>query len=105
MGNTIARISNWVSQPRIRRKLLIGLGVAAAILVLVPLGVATAGFGPAGIIAGSVAAGLQSALYGGLVPAGGLFAGLTSVAMTGVVMEMVAVPAAVAGVVGSVALL
>ncbi|KAG9081236.1 hypothetical protein FS749_007811 [Ceratobasidium sp. UAMH 11750] len=96
---------NWVSQPHIRRRLLIGLGVGATILVLVPLGVATMGFGPAGIIGGSVAAGLQSALYGGFVPAGGAFATLTSVAMTGSVMEMVALPAAAIGGIGSAALL
>ncbi|KAG9091158.1 hypothetical protein FRC06_000684 [Ceratobasidium sp. 370] len=102
MGNTMTRIYNWASQPHIRR-LLIGLGVGVAILVLVPVGVATAGFGPAGIIAGSAAAALQSALYGGLVPAGGWFAGLTSAAMTGTVVQMVAVPAAM-GVVGPIVL-
>ena len=41
------------------------------------------GFGPGGIIAGTIAAGIQSVIYGAAVPAGGWFAGLTSMAMTG----------------------
>ncbi|KAG8774457.1 hypothetical protein FRC12_001968 [Ceratobasidium sp. 428] len=101
MGNVVTRISTWVSQPHVRRALLIGLGVGAAILVMVPLAVVTAGFGPAGIIAGSAAAGLQAALYGAAVPASGVFAGLTSAAMTGTLVEMAVVPAAI-GALGAV---
>ncbi|KAI1800284.1 hypothetical protein F4811DRAFT_44061 [Daldinia bambusicola] len=41
------------------------------------------GFGPAGVMAGSFAAAFQSVMYGGFTPAGGLFAGLTSLAMLG----------------------
>jgi len=32
------------------------------------------GFGSAGVVQGSIAAGIQAALYGAAVPAGGLFA-------------------------------
>ncbi|OTB01762.1 hypothetical protein M426DRAFT_14217 [Hypoxylon sp. CI-4A] len=42
-----------------------------------------AGFGPAGVIPGSLAAAFQSAMYGGFTPAGGIFATLTSLAMLG----------------------
>ncbi|KAI0851159.1 hypothetical protein F5Y00DRAFT_259700 [Daldinia vernicosa] len=41
------------------------------------------GFGSEGVIAGSLAAAFQSAMYGGFTPAGGIFASLTSLAMLG----------------------
>lgn len=41
------------------------------------------GFGPLGVGAGSLAAAFQSVVYGGFVPAGGLFASLTSMGMLG----------------------
>ncbi|KAI1473113.1 uncharacterized protein F4812DRAFT_454930 [Daldinia caldariorum] len=55
-------------------------GVTFIILVTLGFGL---GFGPAGVIAGSLAAAFQSAMYGGFTPAGGLFAALTSLAMLG----------------------
>ncbi|KAG9126709.1 hypothetical protein FRC07_002294 [Ceratobasidium sp. 392] len=84
--------------PDIRKALLIGLGVGVTILVLIPLTVTTFGIGPAGIIAGSAAAGLQSTIYGGLVPAGSAFASLTSTAMSGTLLEMAVLPAAIGAV-------
>ena len=56
---------------------------AAATAVLSKFGLSVAGFGAAGVSAGSWAAAAQSALYGGLTPAGGWFATATSWAMTG----------------------
>ncbi|KAF3385866.1 hypothetical protein DPV78_012421 [Talaromyces pinophilus] len=41
------------------------------------------GFGPRGIVAGSIAAAFQSFMYGGFTPAGGIFATFTSMAMLG----------------------
>jgi len=41
------------------------------------------GFGSSGIIAGSLAAGFQSWMYGAFTPAGGVFAVLTSIGMMG----------------------
>ncbi|KAJ5413352.1 hypothetical protein N7465_005657 [Penicillium sp. CMV-2018d] len=46
------------------------------------------GFGPAGIIAGSLADAFQSFMYGGFTPAGGIFATLTSMAMLGTLMPL-----------------
>lgn len=40
------------------------------------------GFGPAGVLAGSIAATVQSVVYGGAVASGSIFALLTSFAMT-----------------------
>merc|ERR1712230_92801 len=41
----------------------------------------TMGFGPGGILSGSLAAAFQSWMYGGFTPAAGIFATLTSVAV------------------------
>jgi len=43
----------------------------------------TMGFGPGGILSGSLAAAFQSWMYGGFTPAAGIFATLTSVGMLG----------------------
>ncbi|CAE7196182.1 unnamed protein product [Rhizoctonia solani] len=55
---------------------------------MVPLTVATLGFGPAGIAAGSAAAAWQSAAYGGAVAAGSTFATLQSLGMTAGAMHL-----------------
>lgn len=44
-----------------------------------------------------MAAAFQSAVYGGLIPAGGVFAGLTSLGMTGLLAPVAAVAGAIAG--------
>jgi len=59
----------------------------------------TLGFGPAGIVVGSLAAAFQSFMYGGFTPAGGIFATLTMVGMTGFAMPVFAL---LAGVVATV---
>ncbi|TLD19731.1 hypothetical protein PspLS_09399 [Pyricularia sp. CBS 133598] len=56
----------------------------------------TIGFGPAGVIAGTFAAGVQSWMYGGFTPAGGLFAVFTSMGMLGVLLPAAAIFAAFA---------
>ncbi|KAB5593741.1 Transmembrane protein [Ceratobasidium theobromae] len=63
------------------RNVLIVWFVVFWICLFIPL---LLGFGPAGVIAGSIAAGFQSAAYGAFTPAGGLFAVLTSVGMLGI---------------------
>ncbi|KAG9091532.1 hypothetical protein FRC06_000525 [Ceratobasidium sp. 370] len=65
-----------------------GVAVGGAVFVIPPL----LGFTAAGVAAGSIAAGLQSALYGGAVSAGSWFAVMQSVGATGTI-----VPALVAG--------
>ncbi|KAH6670295.1 hypothetical protein F5X68DRAFT_265046 [Plectosphaerella plurivora] len=47
------------------------------------VGIMSVGFGTVGITAGSLAAAIQSAMYGAFVPAGGWFATLTGIGMTG----------------------
>ena len=58
------------------RKVAIGVGVGAAVGVAAPVavaaGLAVTGFGAGGVVAGSVAAGIQSSI--GSVAAGSLFA-------------------------------
>ncbi|CAE6442847.1 unnamed protein product [Rhizoctonia solani] len=72
----------WISQPHIRRRVLIALAIGAGVAILVPVTIATLGFGPAGVAAGSAAAAWQSAAYGGAVAAGSAFATLQSLGMT-----------------------
>ncbi|KAJ0162334.1 hypothetical protein CTA2_4720 [Colletotrichum tanaceti] len=60
-------------------KLIVGIVVA---YILVPIVLNLFGFGPAGPIGGTLAAAVQSAVHGGAVPAGGLFATLQRAAMT-----------------------
>ncbi|EHA51445.1 hypothetical protein MGG_07376 [Pyricularia oryzae 70-15] len=52
------------------------------------------GFGPGGVIAGTLAAAFQSWMYGGFTPAGGLFAVFTSMGMLGILMPAAALLAA-----------
>ncbi|CAE6531850.1 unnamed protein product [Rhizoctonia solani] len=66
----------------------VGLGVGAAVFVAPPL----LGFTTAGIAAGSIAAGIQSVVYGAAIPAGGWFATMQSIGATATV-----VPALMAG--------
>ena len=58
------------------KKAAIGIGVGAAVGVAAPLavvgGLAVTGFGAGGVVAGSIAAGIQSSI--GSVAAGSLFA-------------------------------
>ncbi|KAK3353702.1 hypothetical protein B0T25DRAFT_568891 [Lasiosphaeria hispida] len=58
------------------------------VILLICLGL---GFGPIGIIGGSLAAALQSYMYGGFTPAGGIFATLTSMAMLGALVPVLLV--------------
>ena len=77
----------------------IGAGVAAsAVCATLPFLLA-AGFGPAGIIAGSWAAGVQ----GSAVAAGSIFASCQSIAATGIAWTTAAGIVATGGVVGGVA--
>ncbi|KAF8708345.1 hypothetical protein RHS03_03397, partial [Rhizoctonia solani] len=66
----------------IRMRLLIAAAVGAGVAIAVPVTIATFGFGPAGVAAGSAAAAWQSIAYGGLVPAGSVFAILQSIGAT-----------------------
>ncbi|EKG14162.1 hypothetical protein MPH_08665 [Macrophomina phaseolina MS6] len=57
------------------------------------------GFGPAGILPRSAAAAFQSFVYGGFIPAGGVFATLTSLAMQGYLAPAMAM---IAGILASI---
>lgn len=52
------------------------------------------GFGPSGVVAGSLAAAWQSYMYGAFTPAGGIFATVTSIAMIGWFMPVIVLGAA-----------
>ncbi|KAJ0421100.1 hypothetical protein BJY00DRAFT_283109 [Aspergillus carlsbadensis] len=72
----------WLSQPEVLTVITawwITFTVVMTILLCL-------GFGPGGIVAGSIAAWFQGWAYGGFTPAGGVFATLTSMAMLGVFM-------------------
>ncbi|CAE6440975.1 unnamed protein product [Rhizoctonia solani] len=66
----------------------VGIGIGTAVLITPPL----LGFTTAGIAAGSIAAGIQSVVYGAAVPAGGWFATMQSIGAIGTI-----VPALMAG--------
>ena len=61
------------------------LGIAGGTLAVVaaPVVLGAAGFTGAGVAAGSLAAGVQSAAYGGAVASGSVFAGLQSAGAAG----------------------
>ena len=76
----------------------LGAGVAATVVGATLPVLLIAGFGPAGIIAGSWAAGAQ----GSAVMAGSLFASCQSIAATGIAMTTATGIVATSGVVGGV---
>ncbi|CAF9912832.1 MAG: hypothetical protein ALECFALPRED_008318 [Alectoria fallacina] len=77
------RLIEYLKQPHVQ-KLMLKLAISYfASFAIVFAFLAGIGFGPLGVGAGSLAAAFQSAVYGGFVPAGGLFATLTSMGMLG----------------------
>jgi hypothetical protein len=80
-----------MSSSNIWKKIGIGAAVAGGVIAGVALIPITLGFGGAGIVAGSVAAGIQAAI--GNVAAGSAFAICTSLGMTGVFASTAAVGA------------
>ncbi|KAG8697609.1 hypothetical protein FRC08_006418 [Ceratobasidium sp. 394] len=92
--------SEFLIQPHVRNLLIVWF-IVFWVVLFVPL---ILGFGPAGVLAGSLAAWFQSAVYGAFTPAGGIFAILTSIGMMGVacppaVLLAVVVASAVTGIV------
>ncbi|KAI9671459.1 MAG: hypothetical protein M1831_004368 [Alyxoria varia] len=73
------RFSAWLAQPHVY-SVIIAWAIA---FLVVYIGLSMLGFQPQGVAAGSIAAGLQAWAYGAFTPAGGLFAGLTSLGMLG----------------------
>ena len=80
-----------MSSSNIWKKIGIGAAIAGGVITGVALIPITLGFGGAGIVAGSVAAGIQAAI--GNVAAGSVFAICTSLGMTGVFASSAAVGA------------
>ncbi|KAF8708099.1 Interferon-induced 6-16 family, partial [Rhizoctonia solani] len=81
-------LSEFLLRPDARSAIIVWF-VVFWICVLIPLAL---GFGPVGVIGGSLAAWFQSVIYGAFTPAGGFFAVMTSVGMMGVACPPVAVP-------------
>ena len=80
-----------MSSNNVWKKVGIGAAVTGGVIAGVALLPITLGFGTTGIVAGSVAAGIQSAI--GTVSAGSLFAICTSLGMSGVFASSAAVGA------------
>ncbi|CAE6462610.1 unnamed protein product [Rhizoctonia solani] len=77
----------------------VGLGVGAAVFVT-PL---LMGFGFGGVVAGSIAAGIQSVVYGAAVPAGSWFAIMQSIGATATLVPALLAGGGAAGAAGIVA--
>ncbi|KAL5637547.1 hypothetical protein ACGC1H_004088 [Rhizoctonia solani] len=84
-------LSEFLLRPDVRNALIVWF-IVFWICLLIPL---AAGFGPAGVIGGSLAAWFQSVVYGAFTPAGGVFAVMTSVGMLGVACPPVVIPAVI----------
>ncbi|KDN44592.1 hypothetical protein RSAG8_05357, partial [Rhizoctonia solani AG-8 WAC10335] len=76
----------------------IGVTVGVAVFVAPPL----LGFTTAGVAAGSIAAGIQSAVYGAAIPAGGWFATMQSIGATATLVPALVAGGGAAGVAGVV---
>ncbi|KAL1585220.1 hypothetical protein WHR41_05767 [Cladosporium halotolerans] len=80
-------ILEWISQPHIVILITVWWITFTIIITLV----LCLGFGPGGVVAGSLAAAFQAWAYGAFTPAGGIFATLTSLGMVGMLAPAVAV--------------
>ncbi|UNI18287.1 hypothetical protein JDV02_004564 [Purpureocillium takamizusanense] len=81
---------DWLSEPHVLAIVMAWAITFTAVCALL----LCLGFGPIGIVAGTLAAAFQSYMYGGFTPAGGIFATLTSMAMLGTLMPAAAILAA-----------
>ncbi|KAI1653295.1 hypothetical protein F4813DRAFT_375342 [Daldinia decipiens] len=77
LGSLWKSFTAYIAQPHVYWAIIVW---ALVFTIVVTFGLCL-GFGPAGVITGTIAAGFQSAMYGGFTPAGGIFASLTSLAM------------------------
>ncbi|KAH7333635.1 hypothetical protein B0J17DRAFT_676228 [Rhizoctonia solani] len=77
---------------------MIGVGTSIAVFATPPL----LGFTASGVAAGSLAAAIQSAVYGAAVPAGGLFAFMQSVGATATIVPALIAGASATGIAGAV---
>ncbi|RPB07710.1 hypothetical protein P167DRAFT_609324 [Morchella conica CCBAS932] len=84
MGPLFESFLGWCSGPQAIRLMIIWV----SIVVVVQLLAVVVGFGPAGVVAGSLAAGFQAYAYGAFTPAGGFFAFFTSMGMLGLMMPL-----------------
>ncbi|PHH72743.1 hypothetical protein CDD80_4286 [Ophiocordyceps camponoti-rufipedis] len=82
---------DWLSRSHAATSIIIWAATFSIVIFIIPW----LGFGPAGIVLGSLAAWFQSFMYGGFTPAGALFAQLTSIAMTGMLFPLALILAAV----------
>ncbi|GAM41997.1 hypothetical protein TCE0_043r15580 [Talaromyces pinophilus] len=79
LEDTWYQFSHWLSRPDILA-VITAWWITFTVVMMI---VMSLGFGPRGIVAGSIAAAFQSFMYGGFTPAGGIFATFTSMAMLG----------------------
>ncbi|KAI0113438.1 hypothetical protein F4814DRAFT_421780 [Daldinia grandis] len=91
LGSIVKSFTVYIALPHVYWAIIVW---AVVFTVVVTLGLCL-GFGPAGVIPGSIAAAFQSAMYGGFTPAGGIFASLTSLAMLGLLAPAVTAVAAI----------
>ncbi|KAH0605439.1 uncharacterized protein H6S33_004661 [Morchella sextelata] len=84
VGSVFESFLVWCTGPQAIRLMIIWV----SIVVVVQLLTVVVGFGPAGVVAGSLAAGFQAYAYGAFTPAGGFFAFLTSMGMLGLMMPL-----------------
>ncbi|CAE6477640.1 unnamed protein product [Rhizoctonia solani] len=84
-------LSEFLLRPEIRNVLIVWF-VVFWICLVIPLAL---GFGPAGVIGGSLAAWFRSTMYGAFTPAGGLFAVMTSVGMLGIACPPIVIPSVI----------
>jgi len=78
--------AKWTAQPQT----LVLITVWWVTFTIIVTFVLCLGFGPSGVIPGSLAAALQGWAYGAFTPAGGIFATLTSLGMVGFLAPAVA---------------
>ncbi|KAJ6034992.1 hypothetical protein N7499_002210 [Penicillium canescens] len=78
----LTKASEWLSRPDVLA-IITAWWITFSIVITIIL---CLGFGPGGIVTGSLAAAFQSFMYGGFTPASGIFATLTSMAMIGTLM-------------------
>ncbi|KAF4594737.1 putative transmembrane protein [Ophiocordyceps camponoti-floridani] len=93
VGKSFGSLRRWAGRG-LRRALAWTYQLVVVVILVVGLSAAL-GFGSSGVVAGSMAAAFQSAVYGGFTPAAGVFAALTSMGMTGTLLPTVAVVTAV----------
>ncbi|OQN95508.1 hypothetical protein B0A48_18380 [Cryoendolithus antarcticus] len=86
-----ASLTAWLTQPHVLLLITVWWITFTVVITLF----LCLGFGPGGVIAGSLAAGFQAWMYGAFTPAGGIFATMTMLGMLGMLVPAAAAAGAV----------